>query len=248
MAQFKDHFSEQTKEYAAYRPTYPEALFSCLDELCREHDSAWDCATGNGQAARGLAPFFTRVEATDASAGQIETAEAEEKIHFRVAPAEQSGLADQSQDLITVAQALHWFDLAAFYREVMRVLKPGGVLAVWTYNLLRVEPEIDQLLDDFYFKTLGPYWPEERRHVETGYIDLPFPFDAITTPPFAMTADWTLGQLMGYLGTWSALKQFIKAEGDNPLPSLAEELQCHWPDGESLAVAWPLMLRVGRNQ
>ncbi|MCP4377042.1 MAG: class I SAM-dependent methyltransferase, partial [bacterium] len=205
---FKDHFSDQSGDYLRYRPSYPGALFAFLAEIPPMQHRAWDCATGSGQAAHGLSTHFERVIATDASAAQIDSAVPAANVHYRVAPAEASGLPDRSVDLVTVAQALHWLDLERFYGEVRRVLKPGGLLAVWSYNLLRTDPAIDAEVDAFYSHTVGPYWPPERRLVESGYRDLPFPFPELDTPPFAMTARWRLEQLLGYLGTWSATKRY----------------------------------------
>ena len=179
---FKDHFSAHASAYARYRPRYPEALFAYLASLCPAHDLAWDCATGNGQAARSLTEHFARVVATDASADQLAHAAPHEQITYHVAPAAQSPLASHSADLVTVAQALHWLDLDAFYAEVRRVLKPGGVLAVWTYGLLRINPAVDAVIQRLYTDIVGAYWPPERRHVEDGYRALAFPFDAIEPP------------------------------------------------------------------
>ncbi|MCU0933548.1 MAG: class I SAM-dependent methyltransferase, partial [Thiobacillaceae bacterium] len=176
MAEFKDHFSTRSSRYAAFRPCYPVELFTYLASLTPGHDLAWDCATGSGQAARGLAKHYTRVSATDASTAQIDAAAPHARVEFRVAPAQDSGLPDRSADLTTVAQAAHWFDLQAFYAEVRRVLKPDGLLAIWCYERLAIEPAVDAIVEDFYGGLLGPYWPPERRLVESGYRDLDFPF------------------------------------------------------------------------
>ncbi|MCM2264193.1 MAG: class I SAM-dependent methyltransferase [Desulfuromonadales bacterium] len=186
--------------------------------------------------------------ATDASPAQIDAALPHPRIEYRVAPAEASGLLDSSVDLVTVAQALHWFDLAGFYAEVRRVLRPGGVLAVWTYGVLTVEgTEVDALVQHFYRDTVGPYWPPERAHVENGYRSLPFPFVEIAAPPFAMEADWTLPQLLGYFRSWSATGRFTAANGCDPVISLENQLAPLWREEEQRRrVIWPLSLRVGR--
>ncbi len=244
---FKDHFSADAAGYRDFRPVYPAALFRHLAERAPAGALAWDCATGNGQAARGLLPFFDHVIATDASAAQIEAAESAAGLEFRVAAAEDSGLASAAVDLITVAQALHWFDLDRFYAEVRRVLKPDGVIAVWSYNLLRMSPEIDRVLDAFYCHTLGPYWPPERRWIESAYADLPFPFDQQCLPDFAMTAAWDLDHLMGYLGTWSAVRRYRAALGEDPLRALRADLQRLWGGpGRARVVRWPLVVRLGK--
>ncbi len=242
---FKDHFSGYAASYAQFRPHYPKALFAYLAALTPEREHAWDCATGNGQAAVALAEHFRRVTATDASAKQIENAAPHPRVEYRVAPAEASGLAAESIGLITVAQALHWFDLAKFFAEAKRVLRRDGVLAVWSYNLFRVQPEIDRLVENFYRETIGPYWDFERELVETGYRTIDFPFAEIVPPEFQMRATWSLEQALGFLRTWSATKSFIAARGFDPVDSLGEQLARFW--GSPREVDWPLSFRIGRN-
>lgn len=248
---FKDHFSGNSADYAAYRPSYPAELFAWLADQPAARESAWDCATGSGQAALGLAPYFQSVAATDASADQIAQARYHDSVTYRVAPAEASGLPSASVDLVTVAQAAHWFDLPAFHEEVRRVLKPGGVLAVWCYERLRIETSLDEAIEDFYGRQLDAYWPPERRHVEAGYRDLDFPYVEQPVPAFAMETVWNLDQLMGYFATWSAVKAYRRALGQDPLPALRDRLAPLWlASGVSLATAknikWPLSLRLGR--
>jgi SAM-dependent methyltransferase len=244
---FKDHFSGHAAEYARFRPRYPDALFEYFAELAPSREAAWDCATGNGQAAVALADHFRRAIATDASAQQIDSAERHHRVEYRVAPAEQSGLEAASIDLVTVAQALHWFDIPAFSAEASRVLKPGGIVAVWAYNLLNVSPEIDRLVNRFYSETTGPFWPPERDIVESGYRNIEFPFEEITPPAFAMQTRWNIDQLLGYLRTWSATQKFIAARGFDPVVSFGEELRPCWPDGDApRLVSWPLSIRIGR--
>lgn len=246
--QFKDHFSTHSTAYAKYRPRYPAALFEYLASVTTQHERAWDCATGNGQAALSLVPFFEQVIATDASQSQLESAGLHEKISYRVATAEHTNIEAESVDLVTVAQALHWFDLDAFYAEVKRVLKPSGVLAVWSYNLLEIAPEIDAKINSFYSETVGPYWPPERILIEDGYRSIAFPFRELTPPPVQMEARWNLFDLLGYLRTWSATKRFIEARGFDPVTNLSNDLLSDWgaPEEEKL-VRWPLSLRVGKQ-
>lgn len=244
---FHDHFSANASGYAQFRPTYPDALFAWLAAHSPAHTLAWDCATGNGQAARALAPHFRSIVATDASAAQIAAATPCPGVDFRVAPAEASGLATGEAALVTVAQALHWFDLERFYAEVRRVLMPGGLLAVWCYETLSLGPALDAVLNHFYRDQLGPYWPPERRHIENGYAELPFPFARLETPAFTMHADWRLADLVGYLGTWSAVKRYRDAGHADPLPELTRALAPHWGEAEAArAITWPLYLQVGR--
>lgn len=243
---FKDHFSSQAPGYARYRPRYPDALFEWLAGLIPARGTAWDCGTGNGQAALGLAPHFHRVVATDPSAIQIARAGHAPNVEYRVAAAEASGLDAGSIDLVTIAQAIHWFDLERFHAEVRRVLKPGGAIAVWTYTLLDIEPCIDALVGDYYHNVIGRYWPPERQMVDDGYRSLPFPFEPIAAPPFEIRAEWSLAELLGYLRTWSATREYIKARGTDPCAALGARLAALWPDaGERKAVRWPLHLRVG---
>ncbi|KAF0099095.1 MAG: hypothetical protein FD187_2997 [bacterium] len=247
MAAFKDHFSTRSSGYAAFRPGYPAELFTYLARLTPRQDLAWDCATGSGQAARGLAEHYTRVWATDASAAQIDAAAPHAGVEFRVAPAQASGLPDRSADLVTVAQAAHWFHLPAFYAEVRRVLKPGGLLAIWCYERLATEPALDAIVEEFYGGLLGPYWPPERRLVESGYRDLDFPFAEVPAPAIPMTANWTLDQLLGYFSTWSAVKAYQRATGEDPLPVLRERLASAWISlDQAKTIKWPLSVRLGR--
>lgn len=247
MTTFKDHFSGHAAEYAMFRPNYPPELFDYLASISPEHELAWDCATGNGQAAVGLAAHFARVIATDASAQQIESAQPHPGISYRVAPAEASGIDPDSVDLILVAQALHWFDMDRFFMEAKRVLRESAILAVSTYTHASVNPGIDVILSKFYRETTGPYWPPERDLVETNFQSIHFPFPELPSRQFEMRQQWNLAQLTGYLRTWSATKKFIAARGFDPVDSLVEELRAVWERAEKpREVRWPLYLRVFR--
>lgn len=244
---FHDHFSGHADEYARFRPTYPTSLYAFLARAAPAQELAWDCATGNGQAALGLASHFARVIATDASAAQNAHAVAHGRVEYRVAEATASGIPAASVDLITVAQALHWFDTPAFYAEVRRVAKPGAICAAWGYGLMRVAPAIDAVLDRFYRNVVGPYWPPERAHLDAGYRTLAFPFAEFAAPSFAMEATWPLAGLLGYLATWSAAKRYAKAVGADPIECIAADLAHAWgPAATPQAITWPLYLRVGR--
>ncbi|MFM2320797.1 MAG: hypothetical protein RLZZ215_3418 [Pseudomonadota bacterium] len=245
---FKDHFSNLAKTYATYRPQYPAELYTWLAKISPSTALAWDCACGTGQASLGLAEYFQQVIATDASEQQIAAATPYPSIEWRVASAEHSGLADQSVDLITVAQALHWFNLNQFYAEAERVLKPQGVLAVWTYGVLKIQqPAINALVQNFYTQILGPYWPPERAIVEKGYQTLPFPFPEFPAPAFSMQLSWSRAQLMGYLRSWSATERYIKAQGHDPVNILEQQVAKLWEDQTHYVTEWPLAFRVGRN-
>jgi SAM-dependent methyltransferase len=245
MANWKDHFSHASDDYRRWRPGYPDDLFAWLARMAPSTACAWDCATGSGQAAGGLAAHFARVVATDASTAQVAEAEPFDRVEYRVAPAEASGIEGASVDLVTVAQALHWFDVERFQAEARRVLKPGGVIAEWGYGLALIGPGIDEKVRRFSNVTVGPYWPPERALVEEGYASLPFPFQKIDAPAFAMQARWDLGRFVAYLGTWSSVSRYRREVGRDPLPDLAEELTPLWGDGER-DIRWPLVLRVGR--
>ncbi|MGD8371764.1 MAG: class I SAM-dependent methyltransferase [Syntrophobacterales bacterium] len=244
---FKDYFSKQASEYTRYRPHYPGPLFQYLAELTIEHQLAWDCATGSGQAALGLTPYFDEIIATDASEKQITNAIAHRKITYLVSPAERTEIDSNAIDLIAVAQALHWFALDKFYGEVKRVLKTGGVIAAWSYGLLRISPPVDELLDKFYVDVVGPFWPPERKLVDDGYRSIPFPFQEFTSPAFSMEANWSLDHLLGYLGTWSSIQKFKEQNKANPLKGFARDLKQVWgrPEDEK-RVRWPINMRVGR--
>ncbi len=244
---FKDHFSKQAAGYAKFRPRYPQKLFDYLRSIAPSRQLAWDCGTGNGQAAVGLASLFDRVIATDASEKQIANAQSHKIVEYRVAPAENSGIESKTLDLIMVAQALHWFDLDRFYAEARRVLKSDGVLAASAYNLLHVEPAIDEVVNRYYYEVVGPFWPAERKLVEQ-FADLPFPFHKVDAPKFEMTAQWNLDHLLGYLQTWSSTQRFIAANKRDPLEAIADDLRAAWGDpGQMRKVVWPLILRVGIN-
>jgi len=244
---FADHFSESAESYARYRPGYPPALFDWLASLCERRSLAWDCATGSGQAAIGLAAHFARVIATDASGRQLEQATPHERVTYRLAPAEASGLEGSSVDLVTVAQALHWLDLPRFYAEVRRVAAPGAVLAAWCYDLFLIDPRLDPVLNRFAFELVGPYWPAERALVAEEYRTLPFPFAEMDVPRFAMEERWDLGRVIGYLGTWSAVRRYREAMSADPIERLRPELERAWGDPSAAkTVRWPMGMRVGK--
>jgi SAM-dependent methyltransferase len=246
--QFKDYFSVQADEYARRRPTYPPELFQYLASVAPAHVLAWDCGTGNGQAARGLAPYFDHVIATDASADQLRNAFPDPKVEYRHAHAEDSGLIANTVDLVTVAQALHWFDLDSFYPEVQRTLKPGGVIAVWGYGLTNVDPDIDNIIHHFYSDTVGPYWPKERTHVDVAYQSLPFPFAEFDSPPLAIHLNWDLSDMLAYLRTWSPVRRYIEAHGKDPVDLIEAALRSAWGnDTDQKPVTFPIFIRIGRT-
>ena len=245
---FEDHFSKQSQLYAQHRPQYPDEIYAYLASLAPGRSLAWDCGTGNGQAAIGLSHYFDKVYATDASAEQISRAQANEKVEYHVEPAEHVSLADRSVDLVTVAVAIHWFNFDEFYREVRRVLKPGGILAAWTYSLTKISPEIDRLIDRYYYEVLKGFWPERIHYLEERYETLPFPFDEIQAPFFAMERELTLAQYAGFLDSWSATQRYQEQKGHHPLEMIWDPLSAAWgKENETRLVRWPLHFRIGRN-
>lgn len=242
---FKDHFSSQAATYAKARPTYPSRLFSELAGLAPGRHRAWDAGTGNGQAAVALAAHFEQVTATDPSAAQLAQAVVHPRVSYHVAAETDPTIPDGSVDLVTVAQAVHWFDRPKFYSEVRRVLRPGGIIAVWTYGLSVITPEIDAAVRRFYSGPIGPYWPAERHHPETGYRELDFTFPEVPFPEAAMELDWSMTEFTRYLRSWSAVARFIKANGFDPVPALEGELAALW-GREARKVSWPLRGRLGR--
>lgn len=244
---FKDHFSGHADVYQAARPTYPAALFDWLAAQAPARSLAWDAGCGNGQASVALAARFAQVHASDPSAAQIGRAEARANVDYRVEPAERCSLADARADLVTVAQALHWFDHPRFYAEVKRVLKPGGVFAAWSYADCRVDAAIDALKDRLYVDLTGPYWLPERVHVESGYRTLPFPFEPIAAPPFPMRMHWNVAQFLAYLRSWSASQRYRNDRGVDPVALVEAELRQAWGDPLApRAIEWDFHLRVGR--
>jgi SAM-dependent methyltransferase len=243
---FKDHFSATAAGYAAHRPTYPRELVDQLVALCPGTRRALDCGCGTGQLSVLLAERFDEVVATDASAAQVAQATPHERVRYHVALAEQSGLADRSVDLITVAQAAHWLDLEKFYEEARRVARANAGIALITYGGLHVDGAVDEVVQRFYWETVAPYWPPERLQVEDGYRGLPFPFQEVTFPNLAIEVVWRLDDLVGYVKTWSAVSAAEKALGHSPLGQFEGALRECWGDVElRRTVTWQLSLRAG---
>ena len=243
---FQDHFSGHAKDYAAFRPDYPPELFEFLAGVAPARDLAWDCGTGNGQAAIRLAEHFTRVLATDASPEQLASAELHPRVEYAVAPAEKCPLPDHSADLVMVAQALHWFNLDGFYAEVRRVTRPGGLVAATCYYEPSVTPEVDPVLRRWE-EFIRPYWTPERVWVDEGYRTIPFPFPELSTPRFELAIDSSLARFIGYLGTWSATRTFVRQHGSDPLAAFIPEFTAAWGDPQTVrTLRWKFHVRLGR--
>ncbi len=240
----KDYFSGHSKLYATFRPTYPDELYRFIFGHLKSFDAAWDCATGNGQVARVLSTQFDKVYATDISQQQLEYAVQANNIIYSIQPAEKTTFPDCTFDLITVAQAMHWFDADAFYNEVSRTIKPGGWLAVWGYSNCRISPEIDKLLLEFYHDTVGQYWDGARKLVDEHYRTIPFPFEEVATPEFLIRKEWTAKDFAGYITTWSATQKYIRTTGVDPVPQFIKQINRYWI--KEMPVAFPVFLRLMR--
>lgn len=241
----KDLFSGHAKDYAAFRPVYPKALYDFIYQFVERFDSAWDCGTGNGQVAAVLANTFVDVHATDLSARQLENATLAPNIHYHLSGVEHTTFGDNTFDLITIGQAIHWFDRAHFYKEVNRVGKNKAIIAAFGYNPVRFSQPFDEALNRFYFDVIYPYWDTERKVVEDQYRAISFPFEEIETPEFKIELDWSIRDLQGYITTWSAVQNFIKKNGFNPVDEFVKEVKPLWTkDKES--VYFPVFLRLGR--
>jgi ubiquinone/menaquinone biosynthesis C-methylase UbiE len=245
---FHDHFSDASRAYAAARPTYPDALYRFIASIAPSSSRAWDCATGNGQAALGLARWFGAVEATDASAEQVAAASADARVHYSVAPAERTPFPDAHFDAVCVAQALHWFDQDAFHAEVHRVLKPGGVFAAWGYDGMRVLGEFDEVFKRAVLQPIHALWPPQNRLLWRGFVDLPFPYERIAAPSFSIELKWTFAQLMDYLGTWTAVKRYIAQGHPDFLMDASDALAPVWRHEGARRVVMPLHLLCGRRR
>lgn len=241
----KDNFSVQSAAYAQFRPTYPQELYDFLFSLVLQQNTAWDCATGNGQVARILAKDFDQVFATDISENQLKHAVQKENISYLLQSSDKSTFPDATFDLITVAQAIHWFSFDDFYAEVKRTLKPAGIIAVFGYGVMRINAQVDPVIHKLYKGILGGYWDEERKYIDEGYLSIPFPFQEFSVPQLSIQTTWNFDQLIGYLNTWSALQHYKKANNSSPLTALMSELESAWGTGDK-EVNFPILLRVGK--
>ncbi|MBK7763516.1 MAG: class I SAM-dependent methyltransferase [Bacteroidetes bacterium] len=244
-----DFFSVQSAHYAKYRPVYPQDLYDFIIHHVNERQLVWDVATGSGQAALALSAFFDTVYASDFSAEQLAQAKQAPNISYHLESAESSSLANESVDLITVATALHWFDQPKFYAEADRVLKPNGVMFVWSYGGCRIEPDIDKVMDEFNFRFLYNYWHEgAKMNWEDKYQSIELPFTNIETPNFIAKANYTLDEVMNYMFSWSGVQTYIRQEGRNPLEIVYPELLKVWGDPEmKREIHWYLHSKCSRK-
>lgn len=240
----KDRFSNHAKQYAIFRPTYPKELYDFIFSHVKKFDVAWDCGTGNGQVARDLSTRFKVVEATDISEQQLANAYKAENIFYTKAD-EKTNFPDAHFDLITVAQAIHWFNISEFFKEVKRVAKKDAIIAVWGYSLPTLNPEVDKRLQEFYSKVVGPYWDKERRLIDAQYKTILFPCSEIRTPEFSLSLKWNLEEFQGYLSTWSSVQKYIQANQINPVESFMKEILPLWKSDRQ-NINFPLFLRLGK--
>ena len=246
-ARFHDYFSNLAEAYRRYRPSYPPELYRWLAEQAPGRSVAIDCGAGNGQAAAGISHYFEQVIAVEASEQQAGCSLPVAGVTFHIAQAEDTGLAAGRADLVMAAQALHWFDPDAFFREADRLLKPGGLLACWCYLRLEVDPAIDAAIDRLYRETLASYWPAERHHVEQEYREFSLPWPELEHPEFTMRAMWTLDELLGYLETWSAARRYFDATGRHATEEIADEVVARWGDAVRREVRWPVTMLACRK-
>jgi SAM-dependent methyltransferase len=242
----KDNFSTQAVQYVQFRPTYPKTLYDFILNNVAQKTLAWDCATGNGQVAVELSLFFDQVYASDISAKQLANAPQKENIIYLEEPAEKTSFKDDSFDLITVAQGIHWFNFEEFFKEVKRVLRPNGLFLAVGYGLMSVSPAIDKVIFKLYSDILGKYWDEERKHIDNNYNSIPFPFSPIESPSLFITTRWDFAQLVGYLETWSSLQHYLKAHHKNPIDLIIGDLKKAWGSEEEKNIDFPLIIKAGR--
>jgi ubiquinone/menaquinone biosynthesis C-methylase UbiE len=246
MKQVIDNFSSGAASYVANRPESPEEIFDFLYDNVAAFDTAWDCGTGNGQVAVKLATRFGKVYGTDISNDQLQHAAQRDNITYLQERAEQTSIPDSSIDLVTVGQAIHWFDFDSFYKEVRRVARPGALVAAWTYSTPLLSPTVNKVMNLFYNDITGPYWDKERRYVDEGYRTITFPFAEIPAPEFKIVKMYTMQQLIGYLQTWSGVKHYIAKKGEDPISLIADDLAKAWGSEEKIQIYWPVHIRAGR--
>lgn len=242
----KDNFSRDSKSYARYRPQYPWELIEFITSLVAEKKKAWDCGTGNGQMAALLSNFFDEVYGTDISQSQIDNTKKAANIYYSVQPAEKANFPNSSFNLVTVAQAIHWFNFEDFFAEVKRVARQHSIIAIVGYGGVSVSEGIDKLKIDFYKNIIGSYWDKERKHIDNNYSTIPFPFAEIKCPEFSIKLNWSFEEYTGYINTWSAVQKFADDKGYNPVTFLAEKIKPLWGNEEMREIKFPIFLRVGK--
>ena len=242
----KDNFSAQSDQYIKFRPSYPNRLYNFLLALVETKHTAWDSGTGNGQVAGELSKYFHKVYATDISEKQIKNAIRRDNIFYKVESAEKTSFPEDTFDLITIAQAIHWFNFNDFYIEVKRTIKPDGIIAVIGYGLIETDEDTNEIISHFYKTILGASWDKERKYIDENYQTIPFPFNEIESPILNNTFEWTFEQLIGYFETWSAVQHYIKIKKENPIDLIKKDLKETWKTGLLKSVRFPILLRIGK--
>lgn len=246
--EYISHFNQGTEQYLHCRPDYPTVLFDYLAQLVDPDVTVWDCGTGNGQAAKALAERFSKVIATDINQSQLDVALQASNIDYILTPAENTPIKSDSIGLITVAQALHWFNFPLFYKEIKRVSISDGIIAAWCYSLGTFNNSIDVPVKKLYYEILGTeFWPKERFYIDEEYQTIPFPFTLLKAPEFKIHKHINFNQLIGYLSTWSAVKEFQKRQQMNPLDLIFDDLKSQWGDPDiEHEIIWPLHCLIGK--
>ncbi|GAA4322790.1 class I SAM-dependent methyltransferase [Pontixanthobacter gangjinensis] len=242
----KDNFSTRSGAYRKFRPEYPQEVYEFIQKHLKASELAWDCGTGNGQVAGKLAEFFGRVEATDISKNQIAHAVKRPNINYSIQAAENTSFPNNVFDLLTTAQAFHWFDFDQFYSEVQRCLKPNALIAILGYGLFSSKPATNLVIEYFYNEIIGPYWDPERKYLDEAYKSIPFPFEEIETPGLIQSYNWSIEHLVGYLRTWSAVKHYERKNGKDPVEFIEKDLRTSF--GKSNEVNFPILFRLGKNR
>ncbi len=247
MKELIDNFSVQSNTYKKYRPEYPKELYEVILSISKGRSQCWDCGTGNGQVAKELAKYFKKVYATDISENQIKLAEKKSNIEYLISRSEKTNFKESQFDLITVAQAIHWFDFKAFYAEAKRVGKHNSKVCIWGYDILKVDKDVDEVIQEFYQKTVGSYWNKERRHIDSKYETIDFNFKELATPKnLVIKANWKLENMIGYLNSWSSVQNYKNANNDlNPVKKVESELLNVWGIEETKQVKFPVFMKIG---
>ena len=245
---FHDLFSGHAKLYSEVRPGYPTEIYDFIAANVNHTEIAWDCGSGNGQAATKLAEIFSQVFATDSSAKQIEHAILHNNVSYSVQPSENTNFPDSIFDCVTVAQAIHWYDLKKFYNELHRTLKPGGLLCVWGYTWFNISDDIDDIVEKTLISSLKEYWAPQTKLLQDGYKDLILPYEQITVPSFKIVVHWDLTQIISYLHSWSPMKSYGEKHGDKGMDLLFEGMIEAWgPKIKKRKISMPIYMKASRR-
>ncbi len=240
-------FSQGGNNYANFRPQYPKDLIDYLLSLVSNKNVLLDVGCGNGQISKMMTPYFKTTLGLDSSLNQLLNAITFDAFYV-CANAEQLPIKSASTDLIVVAQAAHWFNLDSFYQEVNRVLLKNGILALVSYGEIILDSDLNLYFSKFYYQDIYKYWPPQRRLVDSGYADIAFPFDDLDYPKIEINYYWDLNQFLGYILTWSAIKNMAQQGHIHLFDTFARNLAAIWGPPESKRlISWPINMRVGRK-